>query len=138
MCGGGGGKTPKRAYFPRRLWKSEVGQEKSNGRSKPGRRDSFTLTASLETLAFFSLSLPPRGSLTVQQNNPAGKGAAAAAVYDCWRILTGVSVRICSFCLQTNAPLRLREPTEAMRLPQMNTCYSAPHRLCWRERKRER
>lgn len=43
------------------------------------------------------------------------------------------------FCLRINAPLRLREPTEAMRLPQMNTCYPrSAQTLLEREEERER
>lgn len=49
-----------------------------------------------------------------------------------------LSVLAVCFVSRNNGSIRLQEPTEAMRLPQMNTCYSALHRLCWRESERER
>lgn len=94
------GKTANRASFLVRFladfgkvkWASS--RRKSNGRSEPAKRGSFTLTASLETLAFSSplrlFNGPPR--------QPSRVGSChTAMVYGLGRILTGVSVRFCSF-----------------------------------------
>lgn len=110
---------------------SEPAAETSNGRSELGKRGSFTPAASLETLAFSSpLAALQRSTKTSRPGRKLPRR---------WFVVMGAYSRellsvFAAFCLRINAPIRLQEPTEAMRLPQMNTCYSAPHRLCWRER----